>query len=610
MPQDPSAWFNFLAIRGVVAFGLWVPIAWILTRPRFFNWAVGEATPGALGAIRALVCGRLFLMVVWEDLASLAAMPDSLRQWMGMVNIFYVLPIGFERLVDSADALRVLQAGTALMLFLGMIGWRARITVPLGGLGAFVIGGLLRQYSFFWHQDLIALYLIGVLSLTPCGDGWSLDRLIAVARGRPGSAANRPSRAYGWARYACWVALALPYVAAGLSKLRNFGLDWWHSTSMRRMLLTDTLNPMQFDWGVSLDLAYLPDPVFAFLGLSAVAGEVSYGLVLVWPWARRVLPIMMGLMHIGIVFLQNILFLDLIVLQVIFYDLTKARQAIGRRLTARRGSLEVFYDGHCQLCQSTVEILRRLDLFERLRLTDFRHPSISQETLAEQMHVVERGRIFRGFDGYRRLAVVLPMGWLLLPFLWLPGAAWVGSQVYTRIARGRFGAPACGAHCRLAAPHPVPVRADKLDASPSLGWAPLAVAVLGTVLLFSWCFRIERYPFTALQMYTDQKWRSREPIVFSRVLAHRESGEVSKAAFDAAVGFYAINARYRPLINGCFGDARQMEKCRLFLAACGENYNKKASDGRRVMRFEIQKWTCAWEDPKQQQLLDRCVIEL
>ena len=139
--------------------------------------------------------------------------------------------------------------------------------------------------------------------------------------------------------------MALPYVAAGLSKLRNVGPFWWTATNMRRIFYTDTLNPMQFDWQVSLSLAHAPDIVFILLGLAGVFGEVCYGLVLFSRTARRICPITMGLMHVGIMFLQNILFIDLIFLQLIFFDFTKLRHAIGRWRAARRGRLQVLYDG-------------------------------------------------------------------------------------------------------------------------------------------------------------------------------------------------------------------------------------------------------------------------
>lgn len=603
-----AAWIERQAFRVILPVILWALLAWVVTRPNFFRRAVGEATPGALGAIRALVLGRLLFMVLGEDLASLATIPESLRRQMGVMEVLFSLPLGLDQLVRSADALRLFQFAAAALLFLATIGWRTRVTVPLGGLAAFIIAGLLRTYSFFWHQDLIALYVTGVLSFTPCGDGFSLDRLIAVARGR--APRERAPAVYGWARYACWVALALPYVAAGTSKLRNGGINWWNGTTMRRALLIDTLNPMQFGWTFSLDLAYMPDAVFTLLGLTAVGGEVLYGLVLLFPWARLVFPVMMGMMHLGIIFLQNILFMDLILLQLIFFDFTAVRKRIGRWLNARRGRLDILFDGDCMLCRRTVEIMRRLDLFERLTFTDFRHQPVaglSPEALARDMHVVAEGRVFRGFDAYRQIALVLPLGWLVAPFLWLPGMASIGPRVYARIAAGRSAPLACDEHCRVpaggapAAALPAPARASLR--------APFAVAALASALLANWVYQIEFFPLTALQMYSSPVWGSREPLVFYRVLAHLESGDASKAAWDDVVGPYARNARYRGFLWNFYRDAKQEQRLRRFMTAVGDAYNRHVPSGHRVRQLEAQAWDSAWDDPRAGQLRHRLVVD-
>jgi predicted DCC family thiol-disulfide oxidoreductase YuxK len=603
-----AAWVERQLLRLFLPVTLWMLLAWTVTRPNFFRRAVGEATPGALGAIRALVFGRLLFMVFGESLPALATIPDSLRRPMGVISLLFALPLGLDRLVQSPEALRLLQITAAALLFLAMIGWRTRLTVPLGGLAALLIAGLLRTYSFFWHQDLIALYIAGVLCFTPCGDGFSLDRLIAVARGH--TPREHAAAAYGWARYACWIALALPYSAAGLSKLRNGGINWWNGTTMRRALLTDTLNPMQFGWTFSLDLAYLPEHVFTVLGLSAVGGEVLYGLVLLFPWARLVFPVIMGLMHIGIIFLQNILFMDLILLQTIFFDFTAVRKRIGRRLNARRGRLEILFDGDCVLCRRTVEIMRRLDLFERLAFTDFRRqpvPDLAPEALARDMHVIAGGRVFRGFDAYRRIALVLPLGWLVAPLLWLPGMAWLGPRVYTRIAAGRSAPLACDEHCRIgegdvtaATPRPTPRASLR---------APFAVAALAAALVSNWVYQIEFFPLTALQMYSSHVWGSREPLVFYRVLARLESGDASKAAWDDVVGPYARNARYRGFLWNFHRDATQEQRLRRFMAAVGDAYNRRMSDGHRVRELEAQAWDSAWDDPRAGHLRHRLVVE-
>ena len=101
-------------------------LAWTVTRPNFFRRAVGEATPGALGAIRALVLGRLLFMVLGESLATLATIPDTLRRPMGVIEVLFALPLGLDHLVRSAEALHILQITAAVLLFLATIGWRTR----------------------------------------------------------------------------------------------------------------------------------------------------------------------------------------------------------------------------------------------------------------------------------------------------------------------------------------------------------------------------------------------------------------------------------------------------------------------------------------------------
>jgi hypothetical protein len=54
------------------------------------------------------------------------------------------------------------------------------------------------------------------------------------------------------------------------------------------------------------------------------------------------------------------------------------------------------------------------------------------------MHVVtDRGGVSAGFDAYRSVAWVLPLGWLALPFLYLPGMAAIGRRLYRFVASRR-----------------------------------------------------------------------------------------------------------------------------------------------------------------------------
>ena len=132
--------------------GFWLVVL-VISSPAFFRRMVGAATPGSLGAIRTLTCIVLLLATLLNDLSSVALLPPEMRQSLGMTKYFYTLHVDFERLVTSEASLRAFQWLTELVLFLGLIGWRTRLVIPLGTLCTFVFFGILIDYSYFWHHE-------------------------------------------------------------------------------------------------------------------------------------------------------------------------------------------------------------------------------------------------------------------------------------------------------------------------------------------------------------------------------------------------------------------------------------------------------------------------
>jgi predicted DCC family thiol-disulfide oxidoreductase YuxK len=540
---------------------------------------------------------------------------------MGMLGFFYTLP-GFERFIESEVALQTFKWLTVLLLFLAMIGWQTRFAVPVGAFCYFLLGGIIRQYEHFGHSAIVPLYLLAVLAFTPCGDGLSADRLWKVAQGKVVTAADQPSPVYGWSRYACWVVIALVYLSAGLSKLADGGIFWWNATNMRKIVFQDALNPAWWNWNLGLYLLPAPDIVFIMLGITGLFGELGYVTVLFSRVARRIFPIAMMMVHTGIFFLQSVAFFDLILLQLIFFDFTKIRKAVGQRLAVSRGSIQVLYDGFCPFCRRTVRLLDCLDLFERLEFIDFHQLNLSQYNhrqsldlkrgdLEEEMYVVSQGRAYRGFYGYRVIALALPAFWLLAPWLFLPGITSLGVMVYRYVARNRLKIVKCDSQCTInpssgsgatvALPVKTPARSF---------YYPLLVASLTVFLLLSWIYRVEFYPFTAWQLYT--KSETSGDVTYYKMLAHHESGVISHAHLDRAIGVMN-NGRYRRVLRNCFKPTK-VDICQKYLTASGSAYNSKAGPGEKVMQFEIQKWTWNFlsnpSGPEQGNLENRFVYEI
>jgi predicted DCC family thiol-disulfide oxidoreductase YuxK len=606
---------------------LWSGLAfWMLTLATtsegYFRRFVGEVTPGTLGAIRMWTCAILLLTTLWDDLGSVAALPLGYREDMGLMKIFDELAIGFDRFLTNESSLRMFQRATELLLFLGVVGWRTWIVVPLCAISAFVFNGILREYSGFWHQNLIPIYVLAVLSFTPCGDGWSIDRLWKIFRGKLVPDSEKTSPVYGWARYACWVPVALTYAAAGLSKLRADGLYWMSATNMRSMLYEQTLYPRAGNFSISLHLASAPDIVFVLLGVAALCGELFFVTVLFSRTARRFLPAISILMHIGIVFLQNIVFFDLMLLLLIFYDFSVVRKAIGNWL-ARAGSIRILYDGTCSLCQRTVRILTSLDLFRRLKFEDFRQLDLVEfnqthaldltpDAVEKEMVVIARGKSYSGFEGYRIIALAVPLLWPIALWLFFPGISTLGRGLYRIIARRRHSLLTCASSCSA---ENLPSDDQKLG-SPTktrrhtLGYSVAVAAVIAVMGTF-WFHRIEYYPFTAVQMFVNYKG----PIVrYYKTLGHRESGAVSRIFLEDTLSVMSINSRYERLFDLCFGDAKDVDLCKQTLSVLGSAYNKKTPAGDQLTQLEIQRWK--WDfgahprDPNYGNLDTRIIAEI
>ena len=108
--------------------------------------------------------------------------------------------------------------------------------------------------------------------------------------------------------------------------------------------------------------------------------------------------------------------------------------------------LHVIYDGQCGFCIRALRVCRALDWRRRLEFHDShdrgrvvtRFPQLRAADFENAMFAVDgRGRTFRGFFAFRRIAWETPLLWLALPFLYLPGAGIAGPRAYAWIARNR-----------------------------------------------------------------------------------------------------------------------------------------------------------------------------
>lgn len=271
-----------------------------------------------LAFFRMVVCSILLTSALWEDLPSTVHLPDGMREDMGVVSLLESMSFGsFERLYDSWHGLSALQGAVALALLAGALGLWTRWSCLAGAVLYLLMGGMIRQYAWFYHTGLVPLYALFALVFTPCGDAWSLDCRRRKRKGLPTPPGDKPRLIDAWSVYGVWIVIAIPYLMAGLSKVRA-GITWFHPNNFKAILLVDALQPMQFSFDFIDLILRMPNWMITAIAISAVAGEIAMVAVLFSVRARLVMPIVMALMHLGIWMLQRVLFFDLILIQVLF----------------------------------------------------------------------------------------------------------------------------------------------------------------------------------------------------------------------------------------------------------------------------------------------------
>jgi len=164
-----------------------------------------------------------------------------------------------------------------------------------------------------------------------------------------------------------------------------------------------------------------------------VEGLLVFGL---WFRPTRYWTIWLGIiLHLGIDLTMRVssFSLQMWVLYILFID-------------PQSGRTVVLYDGTCSLCQRSTRWCNLLDWFRRVSWVNFRDPAVrkqvpylSDEDLDTEMFVLTpEGRLYRGYDAWRRLAGLFPVTFLLSPLLYIPPIPQIGRAVYAWIAKHRY----------------------------------------------------------------------------------------------------------------------------------------------------------------------------
>lgn len=409
-------------------------------RDRWLRFWFEPAAATNLGVSRIIFFGVLAAFYMPHDFAVWGSVSPTLFQPIWLFDQFRVP-------VFSTATLTFLEIAWKLSLVLACVGLCTRTSSGVAAvLGTYLLG-LPHNFGQLYHFDALIVISFWILAFSRAGDAWSIDGLMRTARHVDGPSLPAVSPEYTWPGQLMLTALSLVFFAAGVAKIWASGVEWVFSDHLAMLLRRVQYHISDADplvnWGSHLaELPWAP----RLLAAVTIITEICYPLSL---FSRRLrVPLILGGVGLilGIRVLMGPTFEQFLVVNVFWVPWDRVGASV-RKWLPRRADLTVFFDGACGLCRPTVAVLRRLDLRQRVEFLDVgrdwpaihrRFPALSQQACLEDMHGVDRkGRVFAGFDTYRALARPLPLGWLVLPFLFLPPLPWIGRRVYRAVADRR-----------------------------------------------------------------------------------------------------------------------------------------------------------------------------
>ena len=186
------------------------------------------AAPWHLGLCRAGFFGSFYILfLTGTDLRWYALFPPGFYQPR---SFFFWLALP----TPAWDVFSWLVTAFEISVILAALGLLTRLsTTAAFALGLYVLG-LQFNYGYLHWAHAIVPIVIGILALSPCGDGLSLDALLRRAlRGKE----RAPGGQYRWPIQLVRLVFVTVFLAAGLSKLRQAGLEWVLSDTLRNYFL-------------------------------------------------------------------------------------------------------------------------------------------------------------------------------------------------------------------------------------------------------------------------------------------------------------------------------------------------------------------------------------
>ena len=338
-------------------------------------------------------------------------------------------------------------------LLLVLVGWQTRIACVMAWILA--VSFNMRGLWSLNGGDDVAVLLLFYLMISPCGAAWSLDALrrrvktyrdpdagfeMPAARSRAEPAMIAP-----WSVRLMQIQLVIIYLFNGINKLNLSETNDYLTGEAVYWVLNDlTLTRLAYD------MLLAPLWLCRLLSWGTLVFELGFVVFVFIPRLRPWLLLGGVLFHEGIFITMEIGWFSQMTLCFYPVFLSGASVAAFAAWLARSRSAKkyvVCFDTFCPVCRRSKFALELFDVGRRITYLDIHDRDAMQralpqvtytQALREMLVIAPDGKVTGGFDAFRTIAWVLPAAYVLIPFLSLPGVAWVGRRVYKAVARNRY----------------------------------------------------------------------------------------------------------------------------------------------------------------------------
>ena len=282
---------------------------------------VVPAGPFALGVVRAIVHGTFLISILFTSFSALGSLPVTILRPTGVMKL---LPWSFYDQLQTPGAMVILKTVMVISLLCSTLGLLTVVSSKTSLLFVLFYQGLLRSFGHFNHDEMLAVYYLAVLAVTPCGDAFSIDSRIRKQRG------DRPAFAYTYPILLMQLLMAWVYVSSALIKLRVAGFKYLSPDNLPALAIFHSLDNLH---DTHFKLAFLLPAVKSYLPLAVafvLLWELAFPLAIFWRRLRWwILGIGIGF-HLATLFLMNIFFPHQLAMYLIFVNWDNLPRSLGQ----------------------------------------------------------------------------------------------------------------------------------------------------------------------------------------------------------------------------------------------------------------------------------------